>query len=64
MLEGTAPPRAMGACETPLQRNIALGKKHRVTGTPALVFEDGTRIPGAVGVEQIEKQLAASRAKG
>ncbi len=64
MLDGTMPARVMGACETPLQRNLALGKKHRITGTPALVFEDGTRIPGAIGVEQIEKQLAASRAKG
>lgn len=63
MLDGVVPPRAMGACETPLQRNLALGRRHRVTGTPALVFEDGTRIPGAVGVEQIEKQLAASRAR-
>jgi thiol:disulfide interchange protein DsbC len=61
MLDGALPARSMGACETPLQRNLALGKKHRITGTPAIVFEDGTRVPGAIGVEQIEKQLASSR---
>ena len=63
MLDGTAPARSMAACDTPMQRNVALGRKHKVNGTPALVFEDGTRIPGALSAEQIEKQLIASRGK-
>jgi thiol:disulfide interchange protein DsbC len=65
MLDGTPIPRVMGQCDTSaLQRNVALGKKHRVNGTPAIVFEDGKRIPGAVGAEAIEKQLlVASRGK-
>jgi thiol:disulfide interchange protein DsbC len=64
MLEGTAPPRSMGQCDTAaLQRNTALGRKHRVNGTPALVFEDGRRVPGAMELEQIEKQFVASRPK-
>jgi thiol:disulfide interchange protein DsbC len=65
MLESTPIPRAMGQCDTSaLSRNLALGKKHRVNGTPAIVFEDGKRIPGAVGTEAIEKQLlVASRGK-
>ena len=64
MLDGKAPPRSMGSCETPIARNLALSRKHKVNGTPAIVFEDGTRIPGAVGAEQLEKQLVASRSKG
>ena len=65
MLEGTPPPRSMGQCDaTALQRNAAMGKKYRVNGTPALVFEDGKRVPGALSVEQVEKQLALSRPKG
>src|SRR5437868_4222179 len=37
MLDGTAPPRNMGACDTAaLVRNVALGHKHKVSGTPAL----------------------------
>lgn len=51
-------------CDTSvLQRNVALGRKHRINGTPGLVFEDGTHVPGAVGAEQIEKQLSAARGK-
>ena len=64
MIKGTAPKRSMGQCDVAaLQRNIALGKKYRVNGTPALVFEDGKRVPGALPPERVEKQLAASRAK-
>ncbi|HEY9238296.1 MAG TPA: DsbC family protein [Burkholderiaceae bacterium] len=64
MIKGTAAPRSMGNCDVAaLQRNVALGKKYRVNGTPALVFEDGKRIPGALPPAEVEKQLVASRAK-
>lgn len=64
MIHGTAAPRSMGQCDTTaLQRNVALGKKFRVNGTPALVFEDGKRVPGAMAPDQVEKQLLASRGK-
>nr|WP_297351928.1 DsbC family protein [uncultured Caldimonas sp.] len=58
MIRGVAPTPAPANCETPVARNTELGRKHRVNGTPALVFEDGTRIPGALNTEQIEAQLA------
>ena len=64
MLDAKAPPRSMGQCETPIARNLALSRKHKITGTPAIVFEDGTRVPGALSAEQLEKQLVASRGKG
>ena len=40
-----------------------LGRKHRVNGTPALVFEDGKRVPGALTPDQVEKQFVASAKK-
>ena len=62
MINGTAPARSMGQCDvTALQRNAALGKKHKINGTPALVFEDGKRVPGALPPEEVEKRLLASR---
>ena len=64
MINGAAPARSMGQCDTAaLQRNVALGKRLRVNGTPALVFEDGKRVPGAMAPAQVEKQLAVSRGK-
>ncbi len=64
MIEGKSPPLHMGQCDdSALQRVMVLGRKHRITGTPTLVFENGTRIPGALPASQIEKQLTAARAK-
>ncbi len=61
MIKGT-PTEGSAQCDTSaLQRNMALGRRYRINGTPGLVFEDGKHLPGAVGTEQIEKQLLASR---
>ena len=65
MLKGVVPPKFTGKCDAAaLERNTLLGQKHRVQGTPAAVFEDGTRLPGAVPVDHIEKQLALAAKKG
>ncbi len=65
MLEGTAPARTMGTCDTAaIVRNITMGRKHKINGTPALVFEDGLRVPGAMTIEQVEKQFVASHKPG
>lgn len=64
MLLGVSPAKPTGDCDSAaLQRNLAMGQKHRVNGTPAIVFEDGRRVPGAMSTEQLEKQLVASRPK-
>jgi thiol:disulfide interchange protein DsbC len=66
MIDGTAPPPASAKCDVAaLSRNVALGEKHAVTGTPALVFEDSARVPGIISPEEIEKKFATlSRRKG
>jgi len=42
-------------------RNFEFGKKARITGTPTLIFANGTRVPGAIGADQVEKQLAEAK---
>ena len=64
MIEGTAIPAAAPCDASALQRNYALGRKHRITGTPGLVFEDGSQKPGALEPAQLEKLLVASKGKG
>jgi thiol:disulfide interchange protein DsbC len=45
-----------------LQRNVELGRKYKINGTPTLITTDGNRVPGAISTAQIEKLLAdASR---
>ncbi|SOY89490.1 DsbC family protein [Cupriavidus taiwanensis] len=48
-----------GSCKTPLEENLALGHSMNVTGTPAVFFTDGTRIPGAADVATLERKLAS-----
>ncbi|GAB4397065.1 MAG: DsbC family protein [Rhodoferax sp.] len=56
MLNEIAPAEA--SCDTSaLDRNRELGRKHRINGTPTLIFADGSRTPGAMAVDQIEKRL-------
>ncbi len=64
MFDGKLPPKADAKCDvTAIARNVEMGKKFRVQGTPAAVLEDGMRLPGAVPLEQLEKRVAAA-AKG
>jgi thiol:disulfide interchange protein DsbC len=46
-----------------IDRNLEFGRKYRINGTPALVFEDGTRKPGALPAAEVEKLLAAATKK-
>jgi thiol:disulfide interchange protein DsbC len=65
MLDGVTPPRAAESCDTKtIDRNVAFGRQYRINGTPAIVFEDGVRVPGALGLAAIEKRLAEVAAAG
>nr|WP_314545490.1 DsbC family protein [uncultured Massilia sp.] len=58
MINGKAAPAAAENCETPNDKVLALGQKLKITGTPAIFFADGTRIPGAVDQKTLEAKLA------
>lgn len=59
MLEGKEPVAKEG-CEAPSQAVIELGRKYSITGTPTFVFANGDRVPGAIGLAEIEKRLDAA----
>ena len=65
MIDGVVPARNMGgACDTAaLERNTDFARRFRINGTPALIFEDGTRKPGALPGDQVEKLLVAATKK-
>ena len=59
MVRDQAAPRAEASCDAAaLARNVELGRKYKVTGTPTLVFADGSRVPGAIGAAEVEKLLS------
>lgn len=56
MLNSAPIPKA--SCDTAaIDRNLALSRQLNIRGTPALVFADGTRVPGYIPVERIEALL-------
>lgn len=63
MLDGVAAPKAPAGCSTAaVDRNVAFARTHRINGTPAVFFEDGTRKPGAIPLQQVEQLLTAATA--
>ena len=60
MLEGKDP--AVNRCDTGvLDRNLALGQLYSITGTPAIIFADGTKFAGAMPADQLRKALDTIR---
>lgn len=57
MIDGKAAPAAAAACESPNDEVLALGRKLGVSGTPAIFFADGSRIPGAIDTKALEAKL-------
>lgn len=56
---------ANASCDTSaIQRNLAFGKKYKITGTPTVIFANGTRVPGAIGAQEVEKRLAEASSEG
>lgn len=45
-------------CNAPIDKLVELGRRFDVSGTPTLLFADGSRVPGAVPLAQIEQKLA------
>jgi thiol:disulfide interchange protein DsbC len=50
-----------GCDTTAVARNVELGRSHKITGTPTLIFIDGSRVPGAVDSKQVEKLLTDAK---
>jgi thiol:disulfide interchange protein DsbC len=62
MVRDQQPPPASAACDAAaLTRNVEIGRNFKITGTPTLVFVNGTRVPGAVDAKQVEKLLTDAK---
>ena len=56
-------PDNKGDCPTPIAETAALGQKYHVNATPTLVFADGSVIPGALPLAQLETELQQADTK-
>lgn len=58
MINGREAPAAPAACNAPHEKVLALGQKMKVTGTPTIIFADGSRVPGAIDVKMLEQKFS------
>jgi len=58
MINGSKPADPKKDCTAPVEKLVALGRSFQVTGTPTILFGDGTKVPGAIPLAEIEKKLA------
>ncbi len=64
MIDNVAPAKQSDKCDsTALERNLEISRKYKITGTPAVVFEDGTRSPGALPANIIEERMKEASKK-
>ncbi|MGA2342688.1 MAG: DsbC family protein [Steroidobacteraceae bacterium] len=56
MLKGIDP--AVATCDNPIDRNLALGDKLHIEGTPTLIFPDGRVHEGTLEADELEHLLA------
>jgi thiol:disulfide interchange protein DsbC len=62
MVRDQQPAPASASCDaSALMRNVEIGRTHKITGTPTLIFVDGNRVPGAIDAKQVEKLLTDAK---
>ncbi|MDR3159834.1 MAG: DsbC family protein [Zoogloeaceae bacterium] len=59
MVNGKEPNNRTNCDTSAIDRNIAFARKLNVNATPTLFFADGSRVPGAVPIDRIEKKMDA-----
>ncbi len=62
MIDGMAPTKALKCDTAAIERNLKFAQKQRINGTPAVIFADGTRKPGAIPGAMVERLLVAAAA--
>ncbi len=46
-------------CDAPLEKNLMLGQRLNIRGTPHIILSNGERLPGYVSAEQLNERLDA-----
>lgn len=59
MVDGKAAAAAPASCQAPNDKVLALGQKLNVTGTPTIIFADGSRSPGWIDAKTMEAKFSS-----
>lgn len=60
IIRNKAPAKVDSTCPAPLRANLEFARKHGISGTPTIFFEDGGRVGGAMPLADFNERLAAA----
>lgn len=55
LMQKSEVPSASASCANPIERNLQLGRRLGLQGTPVIIFSNGFKVPGAYPAQEIEK---------
>jgi thiol:disulfide interchange protein DsbC len=64
VMDGKNPEESKSSCEAPIARQLELGRKYKISGTPTIFFSNGRRVPGGLSGERLRQMVDENSTKG
>jgi len=64
VMDGKSPEEPKSSCEAPIARQLELGRKYKISGTPTIFFTTGRRVPGGLSWERLRQMVDENSPKG
>jgi len=64
VMDGKNPDEPKVSCDAPVARQLELGRKYKISGTPTIFFSNGRRIPGGLSGEKLRQMVDENSTKG
>jgi thiol:disulfide interchange protein DsbC len=64
VLDGKSPEEPKSSCESPIARQLDLGRKYKISGTPTIFFSNGRRVPGGLSGDRLRQMVDENSTKG
>jgi len=64
VMDGKSPEEPKSSCEAPIARQLELGRKYKISGTPTIFFTNGRRVPGGLSGERLRQMVDENSTKG
>ena len=64
VMDGKSPEEPKSSCESPITRQLELGRKYKISGTPTIFFSNGRRVPGGLSGDRLRQMVDENSTKG
>ncbi len=64
VIDGKNPDEPKVSCDAPVARQLELGRKYKISGTPTIFFSNGRRIPGGLSGDRLRQMVDENSTKG